>query len=108
MFFETINITVKEGTSGLVVDRFSGPGHIEKSEGFIDMSITVKKTRRGDEEVMILIRWESEEAWKGWETSEVHIEGHRQSRGKPKPDHIIDRTHSLYEVKAVKGYAGNE
>ncbi|MBD2862980.1 antibiotic biosynthesis monooxygenase family protein [Paenibacillus oceani] len=108
MFFETITITVKEGTSGLVVDRFSGPGHIEKSEGFIDMSITVKKTRRGDEEVMILIRWESEAAWKGWETSDVHIEGHRQSRSQPKPDHIIDRTHSLYEVKAVKGYAGGQ
>lgn len=24
-----------------------------------------------------MIRWESEEAWKNWETSEEHLAGHR-------------------------------
>lgn len=105
MFIETKTITVKEGTSQLVVDRFTGPGIIEQSEGFIDLSVLVKKVRRGDEEVVVLIRWESEEAWKKWETSEAHIAGHRASRGKPKPDHIIDSTHALYEVKSSKSAA---
>jgi heme oxygenase (staphylobilin-producing) len=104
MFIETKTIQVKEGTSQLVVDRFSGEGVIEKSEGFIDLSICVKKVSRGDEEVVILIRWESEEAWKKWETSEAHIEGHRQSRGKPKPEHILGSQHAVYEVKGIKTF----
>ncbi|MGG4398360.1 antibiotic biosynthesis monooxygenase [Paenibacillus thiaminolyticus] len=103
MFIETKTITVKEGTSDLVVQRFSGEGEIEKFEGFIDLSVLVKKARRGDEEVIVMIRWESEEAWKNWETSEVHLEGHRQSRGKPKPEHIIKSEHAVYNVKAMKG-----
>lgn len=103
MFIETKTITVKEGTSDLVVQRFSGEGVIEKFEGFIDLSVLVKKVRRGDEEVVVMIRWESEAAWKNWETSEEHLEGHRQSRGKPKPEHIIKSEHALYDVKASKG-----
>ncbi|WP_269778344.1 antibiotic biosynthesis monooxygenase family protein, partial [Rhodococcus rhodochrous] len=102
MFIETKTITVKEGTSDLVVNRFSQAGEIEKSEGFIDLSVLVKKVRRGDEEVIVMIRWESEEAWKKWETSEAHLEGHRQSRGKPKPEHVISVAHGVYDVKAVK------
>jgi heme oxygenase (staphylobilin-producing) len=103
MFIETKTFIVKEGTSDIVVNHFTGEGHIEQSEGFIDLSVLVKRTRRGEEEVIVMIRWESEAAWKGWEKSDVHIEGHRQSRGKPKPDHIISVTHGTYDVKSSKG-----
>ena len=105
MLIETKTITVKAGTAQLVVDRFSKPGAIETIEGFIDMSIMVKNGRRSDEteEVIVMIRWEDKEAWKRWETSEVHIQGHRERRGKPKPEHIISSEHGMYEVKAVKG-----
>ena len=102
MFIEMKTIIVKEGTSELVVNRFGQPGVVEQQEGFIDLSVMVKKARRGDEEVIVMIRWESEEAWKKWETSEVHLEGHRQSRGKPKPEHIISSSHANYEVKVTK------
>ncbi|USG64497.1 antibiotic biosynthesis monooxygenase [Brevibacillus ruminantium] len=102
MFIETKAITVKEGTSHLVVERFRQEGAIEKSEGFIDLSVLVKKVRRVDEEVIVMIRWESEEAWKKWEKSEAHLEGHRQSRGKPKPEHVIQVTHGVYDVQAIK------
>ncbi|CAG7644094.1 Heme-degrading monooxygenase HmoA [Paenibacillus allorhizosphaerae] len=74
----------------------------QQQEGFIDANVMVKKARRGDEEVIVMIRWESEEAWKKWETSEVHLEGHRQNRGKPKPEHIISTSHGNYEVKVIK------
>ncbi|MCR8644599.1 antibiotic biosynthesis monooxygenase [Paenibacillus sp. N1-5-1-14] len=102
MFIETKTFIVTEGNSDKIVNRFSGEGIIEKSEGFIDLSVLVKKSRRGDEEVIVMIRWESEEAWKKWETSEAHIAGHRQSRGQPKPDHIVSVTHGTYEVKSAK------
>ncbi|PFY32323.1 antibiotic biosynthesis monooxygenase [Bacillus toyonensis] len=102
MFIETKTFTVKEGTSNIVVERFTGEGIIEKFEGFIDLSVLVKKVRRGDEEVVVMIRWESEEAWKNWETSEEHLAGHRAGRGKPKPDHIINVEHGVYYVKSLK------
>ncbi|GAF64754.1 antibiotic biosynthesis monooxygenase [Alkalihalobacillus trypoxylicola] len=102
MFIQNKDFVVKEGTSQLVVDRFSGKGIIEEQPGFLDMSVLVKKQRRGDEEVIVMIRWESEEDWKNWEKSDIHLEGHRQSRGKPKPEHIIDFKQNVYEVKAFK------
>lgn len=49
-----------------------------------------------------MIRWESEEAWKNWETSEEHLAGHRAGRGKPKADHIINVDHAVYYVKSSK------
>lgn len=103
MLIETKRIVCQEGTSQLVLDRFSRAGAIEQVEGFIDMSVCLKRVRRGDEEVLIIIRWESEAAWKRWETSEVHIAGHRAQRGKPKPEHIISSEMSMYEVKFAKG-----
>ncbi|MDA5107970.1 antibiotic biosynthesis monooxygenase [Brevibacillus sp. LEMMJ03] len=102
MFVETKNLIVKEGTSDKVVERFSREGAVEKSEGFVDLSVLVKKSRKGEEEVIVMIRWESEEAWKKWELSEAHLEGHRQARGKPKPDYLISSSHHVYEVKVYK------
>jgi heme oxygenase (staphylobilin-producing) len=102
VFVETKNLIVKEGTSDLVVERFKREGAVEKSEGFIDLSVLVKRSKKGEEEVIIMIRWESREAWKKWELSEAHLEGHRQARGKPKPDYIISSSHHLYDVKAFK------
>lgn len=43
MFIETKTFTVKEGTSNIVVERFTGEGIIEKFKGFIDLSVLVKK-----------------------------------------------------------------
>ncbi|GGE63567.1 antibiotic biosynthesis monooxygenase family protein [Priestia taiwanensis] len=103
MFIETKTIVVTEGHSDIIVKHFTGEGHIEKFEGFIDLSVLVKRVRRGDEEIIIMIRWESEEAWKGWETSEIHLEGHRQSRGKPKEDYVVSSSHAVYDVKSSKG-----
>ncbi|GAA0361341.1 antibiotic biosynthesis monooxygenase [Bacillus horti] len=102
MFIETKTFTVTEGSSQKVVDHFTGEGVIEHAEGFIDLSVLVKRVRRGEEEVIVLIRWGSEDNWKAWEKSEPHLEMHRQSRGKPKPEHIIDVKLGLYDVKSSK------
>lgn len=106
MFIETKTIVVKEGFADTVASRFSGEGVIEKSAGFIDLSVMASRPRKGEEEVVVLIRWESEEAWKGWETSEVHLEGHRQSRGKPKPEYFISSSHNTYTLKSAKTATG--
>lgn len=95
---------VTEGHAEKMVERFAGKGVIEEQPGFIDLSVLKKKQRKGNEEVLIMIRWESEEAWKAWETSETHLAGHKVNRGKPSPSYIIDGRQDVYHVLASKGY----
>lgn len=102
MFIQTRTIVVEQGNSDKVVERFSAPGPVEEMEGLIDISVMVNKKHKENEEVIVLIRWESEEAWKNWEKSDVHIQGHRDSRGQEKPAFVVSTTVNMYEVKAVK------
>ncbi|GAE27825.1 antibiotic biosynthesis monooxygenase domain-containing protein [Halalkalibacter wakoensis JCM 9140] len=102
MFIQMRKIEVTEGNSDKVVERFSKPGIIEEQEGFIDSTVMVKKVRRGNEEVIVQIRWESEAHWKQWEKSDAHIAGHKANLGKPKPEHIVQIEGGVYHVQAVK------
>ncbi|KYD05492.1 antibiotic biosynthesis monooxygenase [Heyndrickxia sporothermodurans] len=102
MFVQMKKTIVTEGNADQVVNRFSGEGIIEKQEGFIDLTVMVKKVRRGDEEVIVMIRWESEQHWKQWEKSDAHIAGHKAKLGQPKPEYIVQSESSLYNIKAVK------
>lgn len=102
MFVQMRKTVVTEGNAEKVVARFSGEGIIEKQPGFVDLTVMVKQVRKGDEEVVVLIRWESEADWKNWEKSPEHIAGHKAKLGQPKPDYIVSAEGSKYEVKAVK------
>jgi len=102
MIIETLTIIVKEGFADQVVHRFSQEAAVEKAPGFVDLSVLVKRAKKGEEEVVVMIRWESEERWKQWELSEPHLEGHRRERERGKPDFVISSKSSVYEVKAVK------
>lgn len=98
MFVQMKRFVVKEGTSELVLNRFSGQNKLAEQPGFIDRTILKKNVRRGDEEVILYVRWESEGDWKNWEKHPEHIAGHKAKIGKPKPDHIIEVTQSTYYV----------
>ncbi|PYI52506.1 antibiotic biosynthesis monooxygenase [Paenibacillus flagellatus] len=102
MVIETLTIHVKEGFADQVVERFGRKGPVEEAPGFVDLSVLVKKARWGEEEVVVLIRWESEKHWKEWERSEPHLEGHRRERERGKPDFVLSSKSSVYDVKAVK------
>lgn len=102
MFYQIKKMIVKEGTSSIVIDRFRGEGLIEKQPGFIGLEVLLKEVRRGDEEVLIVVHWESKEDWKNWEKSPEHIAGHKANAGKPKPEHIIEVQQSTYETKLAK------
>lgn len=63
----------------------------------------MKNVRRGEEEVLMIVRWESEEAWKSWKKSPEHIAGHKskikEHGGKPpKPEYVIAMEHGSYTV----------
>lgn len=102
MFVQIKRIVVKQGFAELVLDRFSGEGKLEKQPGYIDRNVLKKNARRGDEEVIVYVRWESESDWKNWEKSPEHIAGHKANIGKPKPDHIIESSQNTYHVHAVR------
>lgn len=102
MFIQTRSIVVEKGNSAKVIEKFSAPGALEEMEGLIDISVALNKKSKEQEEVLLLIRWESEEAWKNWEKSDAHIQGHRNSRGQEKPAFIISTTVNMYEVQKVK------
>lgn len=105
MFIQLKTITVTEGNAEKMVERFAGEGIIEQQPGFIDLSVLLKKQRKGNEEVLVMIRWISENAWKAWETSDVHLAGHRANRGKPAPSYIIDSRQELYHMLSQKRYS---
>lgn len=102
MFVQMRKTIVTEGNADKVLERFSKEGIIEKQPGFVDLTVMVKKVRRGDEEVLVQIRWESEEDWKNWEKSDTHIAGHKAKLGQPKPDYIVSTEGGKYEVVTVK------
>ncbi|CAM4459028.1 antibiotic biosynthesis monooxygenase [Paenibacillus tarimensis] len=109
MLIQTRTIVVQKGKTDLVLERFKQDGPMDAMEGLIDKTIMVNRKKQEDqEEVVIMNRWRSVEDWKNWEKSDVHIQGHRQNNGKPKPEHIISVSVNMYEVKAVKEIASRQ
>lgn len=102
MFVIIRKTVVKEGFGDKIVESFNNRELVRKQKGFVDMTVMRKKPRRGEEEVVTMIRWESEEAWKNWEKSDAHIAGHRAKMGQPKPDYIISSESDRYTVALVK------
>ncbi|ALS28535.1 antibiotic biosynthesis monooxygenase [Paenibacillus sp. 32O-W] len=102
MFVQMRSIVVEKGYADQVVERFSKESPVDGMEGLIDRTVMVNRQGKENEEVLVMIRWESEEAWKNWEKSDVHIQGHREKRGQPKPEYVIGTTVKMYHVKFAK------
>lgn len=65
MFIQMKRFVVTEGNGHLIVEKFSNKGGlISKQPGFLDKKVLKKKVRRGQEEVILMITWASEEDWK--------------------------------------------
>ncbi|WAA12949.1 antibiotic biosynthesis monooxygenase [Fervidibacillus halotolerans] len=101
MFVQMRKMTVKEGYAEQVASEFNPPKVLLEQEGLVDLKVLVKKVRRGEEVVVVLITWESEQAWKNWEKSDEHIAQHRAKRNQPKPEYILNIEVARYEVKHV-------
>jgi len=106
MLIQMRTIVTEKGHADQVVERFSRPGPVETMPGFIDRTVMVNRRSKEHDEVVVMIRWESVEAWKNWEKSDVHIQGHRQNRNQPRPEYVLSSTVNLYEVKTVRRGSG--
>lgn len=102
MLIQTRTIIVQPGNSDKVVERFSKEGPLDGMEGLIDVTVMVNKRSKESEEVVVFIRWESEQAWKNWEKSPEHIQGHRNAKGQQPPEYVISSTVSMFDVKKVR------
>lgn len=102
MFIMTRTITVEKGNSEQVVARFSGASPMDNMEGLIDVSVMVNTKSKDQEEVVVVIRWESQEAWKNWEKSDAHIQGHKEKRGKQPPSYVLGTEVKMYHGEVVK------
>ncbi|MGG1519134.1 antibiotic biosynthesis monooxygenase [Paenibacillus oryzisoli] len=102
MLIQQRTIVVQPGNAEKVVERFSKEGPLDGMEGLIDVTVMVNKKNKETEEVVVFIRWESEEAWKNWEKSPAHLEGHRNARGQQPPDYVVSSTVKMFEVKKVR------
>lgn len=67
MFVMTRTMVIEKGNSDKVIARFSQEGAIDQMEGLVDISVMVNRKSQEQEEVVVVIRWESQEAWKNWE-----------------------------------------
>ncbi|TLS48936.1 antibiotic biosynthesis monooxygenase [Paenibacillus antri] len=108
MYIEMLTIVVQEGFAEQVAARFTAPAEVEKAEGFLDLSVMAKRPSKGEQEVIVMIRWSSEAHWKAWEVSEPHLEGHRRERERGKPPFVVSSKSAVYAVHATKGPAGAE
>ncbi|MEF2245035.1 MULTISPECIES: antibiotic biosynthesis monooxygenase [unclassified Paenibacillus] len=101
MLIQLRKIVVQPGFADEVIERFSRQGAVDEMKGFIDRTVMVNRRSKDSEEVVAMIRWESEEDWKNWEKSPVHIAGHREKRGQQPPEYVIESSVQMYNVKAT-------
>lgn len=102
MLIQTRTITVKSGYAEQVIERLTKESPMDAMEGLIDKTVMVNRKKQEHEEVMVLIRWKSVDAWKNWEKSDAHIQGHRENKGKKLPEYVISSSVNMYEVQSVK------
>ncbi|MFD1174712.1 antibiotic biosynthesis monooxygenase [Paenibacillus puldeungensis] len=102
MFVMTRTMIIEKGNSDKVLARFSAESPIDQMDGLVDISVMINRQSKEHEEVIVVIRWESQEAWKNWEKSEAHIQGHRNSKGQQPPSFIISTTVNMYDAQVVK------
>ncbi|MGG6312762.1 antibiotic biosynthesis monooxygenase [Paenibacillus macerans] len=102
MFVMTRTMLIEKGNSDKVLARFSAESPVDQMEGLVDISVMVNRKSQEYEEVIVVIRWESQEAWRNWEKSDAHIQGHKNSRGQPPPSFIVSTSVNMYEAEVVK------
>lgn len=108
IFVQLSELIVEKGSAEQVVERFSRKAPFEEMPGFIDRMVLVRKRTPEHDEVVVVTRWASEEAWQAWIKSDVHIQGHRDRLGQPKPEYIISSSRGLYDVKVLRTAEASE
>jgi len=81
MLVVTNTIKVKEGQGREVALRFGKAGGVNEMPGFVRMEVWFGSAKEGAEELKICTVWESEDAFKGWTSSDSFRQSHRGAGG---------------------------
>ncbi|MFD0586992.1 antibiotic biosynthesis monooxygenase family protein [Paenibacillus sp. GCM10027627] len=106
MLIQLRTIVVEPGYAEQLAESFREPGHIDTMPGLIDRTVMISRGKGESEEVISMIRWESEDAWKNWEKDPVHLAGHREKRTEEPPSYIITSSVNMYNAQKVVPAAG--
>jgi heme-degrading monooxygenase HmoA len=64
-------LPVKEGVAGQIVERFANSrGHVQGFPGFVSMEVLRSEGTEGADEVLVITRWQSRDAFDAWVGSE--------------------------------------
>ena len=60
-------LPVKEGAAGQIVERFANSrGHVQGFPGFVSMYVLSSEGTEGVDEVLVITRWQSRDAFDAW------------------------------------------
>lgn len=93
MFFQIKTFEMTANTGRTLAENFSKSSLITQQPGFVNREVGLKESASQDE-VIILIIWESEEYFKQWVKSDAHLSGHKN---RPKNENILKSSTAFYE-----------
>jgi heme-degrading monooxygenase HmoA len=75
-------LPVKEGAAGQIVERFANSRrHVQEFPGFVSMEVLRSEGTEGADEVLVITRWQSREAFDAWVGSEGFKRAHGRGGG---------------------------
>lgn len=100
MYIVTNCVKCRKDEGHKLVKRFDKVGKIEFMPGFLGMEVLLSDKLDDYDEVSIVTRWESEEAFKNWQNSKAFKEAHAHKGGKP--EYIISNKILYHKIEVVR------
>ncbi|MEK8131501.1 heme oxygenase [Paenibacillus filicis] len=99
MIIVTNTSQITKGEAHKLIERFDKVGKVEYMEGFLGLEVHLTESIKEYDEVSVVTRWTSKEAFNGWTKSEAFRESHSH---RSTPEYILSNKITFYEVKIVR------
>jgi heme oxygenase (staphylobilin-producing) len=99
MIIVTNTSKITKGDGDKLITRFKKVGMVEKMEGFLGLEVMFRKNLKDHDEVSVVTRWETMEAFKGWTKSEAFQKSHQK---RDIPAYILENSITYYDVEVVR------
>ncbi|PWW03284.1 heme oxygenase (staphylobilin-producing) [Paenibacillus cellulosilyticus] len=96
MLIVTNTSQIVKGSGEKLIERFDRIGQVERMEGFLGLEVLFTQNISEYDEVSIVTRWTSREAFQGWTKSEAFRESHQHRKT---PDYILNNKITFQEVR---------
>ncbi|GAE32242.1 heme oxygenase [Halalkalibacter hemicellulosilyticus] len=99
MVIVTNRSKITKGNGEKLIERFKKVGKVEFMEGFLGLEVHFTQNTKDYDEVSVVTRWDSKDAFKNWTKSDAFRESHQK---REIPEYIIENDISFYDVKVVR------